>query len=35
MKPKNGGAAADRRLPPRWILLCAFSFGLGMLFSDQ
>ncbi|KAG8056952.1 hypothetical protein GUJ93_ZPchr0002g26742 [Zizania palustris] len=36
MKTKNGGgAAAERRLLPRWVLLCAFSFGLGVLFCDR
>ena len=40
MKAKNGGgaaAAAERRtVLTRWMwLLSAFSFGLGMLFTEQ
>jgi hypothetical protein len=34
---KGKGGALDRRSPARWrvLLLCAFSFGLGMLFTDR
>ncbi|GJN33819.1 hypothetical protein PR202_gb22444 [Eleusine coracana subsp. coracana] len=36
MKPKNGAAAAERRLlSRRLLLLCAVSFCLGMLFTDR
>ncbi|XP_062199584.1 beta-1,3-galactosyltransferase 7-like isoform X2 [Phragmites australis] len=36
MKPKNGAAVSERRLVSRRILLlCVFSFFLGMLFTDQ
>ncbi|GJM98634.1 hypothetical protein PR202_ga15663 [Eleusine coracana subsp. coracana] len=36
MKPKNGTAAAERRLlSRRLLLLCAVSFCLGMLFTDR
>jgi hypothetical protein len=34
---KGKGGAMDRRSSARWrvLLLCAFSFGLGMLFTDR
>ena len=34
---KGKGGAMDRRSSARWrvLVLCAFSFGLGMLFTDR
>ena len=34
---KGKGGAMDRRSSTRWrmLVLCAFSFGLGMLFTDR